>query len=1115
MNRGVMGRQMFAKGGPAFPDLSGDGQITQKDILMGRGVVPMSEGGATLSEEDYFAKAGLSKADYEGLSSQDQMRLMQSEMLARSMPEEPITEVPSQVPSSAGGDPMMALQARAESYGMPLEEYISILRSDPSFAEQELNAGLPVMGMAAGGVTPDPAMMAPPPGDMMAPGGEMAPPPGGEFDPAVFQGMLETAQTQFQGVDAAAENEDFGAMMNAIRGDEAPIEARYEELAEMVGPDDAQQTPESVLTLLQPVMQMAAVDQGIGGLAQDEMMAPVEGPMAEGIMSTVNMAPPPGAPAPAPAGVDPMAMAAPGGAAPVNFRQGGAVQYFNPDNENRVVLDNSVRPRIRPNSVLEKTVIQADGLDQNGSVPAISRDQALFNQDQKLFSQLLGAKDQQAAYDEQKKMTKAQMLFDIAQGALAFATPGETQMSPAERLAQVAQPVLGNISARSGDLLKFKQAQDAETRQLDMAALQSSQQKLATEKAAEVDSAAAKALALSKPIKDDDIFTISIFQEESGETKTYKGPLTTGALFELQQKHGSGNVSVTAYVPPSDKSAENFRLADGSIVPAVPGSALYNQLTAPGSGAALTGDVPYGIFTDRTQYTLTDDVTVGEIRDESGAVTSVGTTYKKGTSPYLSKVELDALITKTGNNSIVTAYVEPVNDNDYFTKYGMSKAAFGRLSKENKAYLQGLPVITDAMYFTKFGFDKNTFLGLSAITRNRLRGIEPEYKFETQNVGDKIVTYRIDINDPNATPVNILSNDIIKDPDLMKITMPRGDGSGVMITSTIDLSTPSGKAALKRMDDLNKETPGSAYLKKIGTEKFSAMAFLVPGSEAGGGNSVRMSFDGGATYIGPDGLPRQLPPNAFKLDPTQTNEIYRREKVRASAKKWLQGRDGDIVNSLSFTGVGEDGQPLNVGDMKMLNSDKKLVSDSLQKIRNGTGPYSALFAAINAVGGGFFNPEAFSETFAKTEEGRQFVRLIYVLGRSALASSPRFAVTDLEVTGTLFPTPGKIVTNSASEAKKLVLLSDAIDTEESRLMGLLASEDSVDKTVIANARLKLNEIGRLKELLGPVGQLNNFATPEEISAADLRMNQKTISRRPVSVLAPNISLRPITRTLGD
>ena len=39
MNRGIMNRQMFRQGGAAFPDLSGDGQVTQKDILMGRGVI--------------------------------------------------------------------------------------------------------------------------------------------------------------------------------------------------------------------------------------------------------------------------------------------------------------------------------------------------------------------------------------------------------------------------------------------------------------------------------------------------------------------------------------------------------------------------------------------------------------------------------------------------------------------------------------------------------------------------------------------------------------------------------------------------------------------------------------------------------------------------------------------------------------------------------------------------------------------------------------------------------------------------------------------------------------------------------------------------------------------
>jgi hypothetical protein len=43
----VMERPMFAAGGGAnkFPDLSGDGQITQKDILMGRGVIQKQAGG--------------------------------------------------------------------------------------------------------------------------------------------------------------------------------------------------------------------------------------------------------------------------------------------------------------------------------------------------------------------------------------------------------------------------------------------------------------------------------------------------------------------------------------------------------------------------------------------------------------------------------------------------------------------------------------------------------------------------------------------------------------------------------------------------------------------------------------------------------------------------------------------------------------------------------------------------------------------------------------------------------------------------------------------------------------------------------------------------------------
>ena len=189
-----MGRQMFAKGGAAFPDLSGDGNVTQKDILMGRGVIPMQDGGMA----------------------------------------------PMPMPAAPGPQMMPP--------GLPA--------IDPGSVDiNEAAQGAMQQGI----------------------------------NPAELEGMLTQYASQMDDLENA---EDYETVINGIRGDTAPIEQRYQELAQVVGPEDSQATPESVLTLLQPVMQIAAVDQGIGGLAAEEMSAPVEGAMAEGIMSTVNMCAP-------------------------------------------------------------------------------------------------------------------------------------------------------------------------------------------------------------------------------------------------------------------------------------------------------------------------------------------------------------------------------------------------------------------------------------------------------------------------------------------------------------------------------------------------------------------------------------------------------------------------------------------------------------------------------------------------------------------------------------------------------------------------------------------------------------------------------------------------------
>ena len=56
-----MPRAMYKKGGKSFPDLSGDGKVTMKDILMGRGVIqrPKKKGGGLMEATSRLRAQGL------------------------------------------------------------------------------------------------------------------------------------------------------------------------------------------------------------------------------------------------------------------------------------------------------------------------------------------------------------------------------------------------------------------------------------------------------------------------------------------------------------------------------------------------------------------------------------------------------------------------------------------------------------------------------------------------------------------------------------------------------------------------------------------------------------------------------------------------------------------------------------------------------------------------------------------------------------------------------------------------------------------------------------------------------------------------------------------------
>jgi hypothetical protein len=237
--------------------------------------------------------------------------------------------------------------------------------------------------------------------------------------------------------------DDPKSMIDAFRGNAKPLEERYAELASYVGEEDANKTPESVLAMVQPTIMMTeegAVDSGIGELMQ-QLVAGVD--MSEGEAMGQGVG-------------ELMAMGA-GNTPPANFNQGGPVMVRN----------------------------FADGTPPAGPSAAPLSISPYYQEAQQLRREILGSPEERAAQlQEQKNLTQAQMLFDIAQAGLQFAgtTEGRTV---AERLANAAAAtqLFPTIGARAAQFQQVKDAQKQDQRAMDLSALESAERQLEAERA--------------------------------------------------------------------------------------------------------------------------------------------------------------------------------------------------------------------------------------------------------------------------------------------------------------------------------------------------------------------------------------------------------------------------------------------------------------------------------------------------------------------------------------------------------------------------------------------------------------------------------------------------------
>jgi hypothetical protein len=282
---------------------------------------------------------------------------------------------------------------------------------------------------------------------------------------AEAQAAAQGQQMGAQYADAMMQNldnaEDAEGVINAIRGNQKPLESRRMELASFVGSEDANATPESVLALVQPVIMMTeqgAMDSGIGELMQ-------------GLVGDVDMQA-----SGMDEGVGSLMMAgAPEAPAPQNFNQGGAVQSFrsgggafsgySPTVNYRNPKANGMMPLLsdETSAIAEEFGSEAlmamagRGQGAEKDAPRSTGLRGYYEEMLPLYKELLGDTEEQRNYN------KAQTYFDIAQAGLNLASG----VDPRTGKSTAGQPLGSQIASAASQLGPSIQARAAEDRQLE------------------------------------------------------------------------------------------------------------------------------------------------------------------------------------------------------------------------------------------------------------------------------------------------------------------------------------------------------------------------------------------------------------------------------------------------------------------------------------------------------------------------------------------------------------------------------------------------------------------------------------------------------------------------
>jgi len=400
----------------------------------------------------------------------------------------------------------------------------------------------------------------------------------------------EYAQNMMAGIDGAQSTED---LINALRGNDKPLDARREELAGYVGQGDADQTPESVLAMVQPVIMMTeegAMDSGIGALVQ-QITGDVEMTTADGAPTDMGM------------GVGSLMMAgAPEAPAPQNFRQGGEVAYLN-DGSNPIAT--------APSTFFETYSDLLSNYDYGSEVK--NKYEGLRD----VFSDIFSEEDRAQQQKEREEFDRAQALLSVARGGLRLAA-GDPKSggSLASQIGSAFEPTAAEIAALGAQAQGRRDEIRQEDQRLRLARLQ------AGISAADRDRASQESLAVA---------AAKSGQPSSATTVLYS---PTGETFEFTDAEGNTQtLPAEIALPANDRSTQNQLLKVGYSTTAPKGEfsteGIRERLSQPETLMLLKQGLVMGIEGEEQLRAQNDLASIMKTNPITGAMDPIGSQFSE------------------------------------------------------------------------------------------------------------------------------------------------------------------------------------------------------------------------------------------------------------------------------------------------------------------------------------------------------------------------------------------------------------------------------------------------------------------------------------------------------